>query len=292
MPTGKVDIAIMQSLGKREDLAELLDSYGQVIIDECHHISAYSFEAILKQAKSKYVTGLTATPVRRDGHQPIIFLQCGKIIHKAKVPENAPANLEVVANNLDCPQGLPEDSIQEVFRVLIEDEKRNRLICEQVIEAYEAGKKILLLTERIRHLQIFQELLESKVDNCFVLHGRLSIKQRFSIFKKLEELAPDAPRLLIATGKLVGEGFDHPPLDTLFLAMPISWKGTLQQYAGRLHREHGGKDHVRIYDYIENDHPQLARMWSKRSSGYRAMGYEIVAPSAETKPVRFSLPLI
>ncbi len=274
-PTGKVDIAIMQSLGRREDLATFLDNYGQVIVDECHHISAYSFEAILKQAKAKYVTGLTATPIRRDGHHPIIFLQCGDVVHKAKIPENAPANLEVFAYKLDAPQGLPEDSIQEVFRIIVEDEKRNSIIVQDVLKAYGDGRKILLLTERTRHLQILQESLEPQLENCFVLHGRLSAKQRSSVYSRLDELDEAAPRVLVATGRLVGEGFDHPPLDTLFLAMPISWKGTLQQYAGRLHREHALKQHVCIYDYHEHDHPQLARMWHKRLSGYKSMGYKV-----------------
>lgn len=274
--TGKVDIAIMQSLGKRDDLATFLNSYGQVIVDECHHISAYSFETILKQTKSKYVIGLTATPIRRDGHHPIIFLQCGDIVHKAKISESSPANLEVFAYKLDAPEGLPEDSIQEVFRIIIEDERRNKIITQHIISAYNAGRKILLLTERMRHLQILQESLESQLDNCFILHGRMPAKQRSSVYSKLEQLDDAAPRVLIATGRLVGEGFDHPPLDTMFLTMPISWKGTLQQYAGRLHREHAMKQHVRIYDYIEHDHPQLARMWNKRLSGYRSMGYEVV----------------
>lgn len=291
-PTGNVDIAIMQSLGRREDLATFLDSYGQVIVDECHHISAYSFEAILKQAKAKYVIGLTATPIRRDGHHPIIFLQCGDIVHKTKMSENAPTNLEVLAHKFDAPQGLPEDSIQEVFRIIVEDEKRNSTIVQNVLKAYEDGRKILLLTERTRHLQILQEFLEPQLENCLVLHGRMSAKQRSSVCSRLGELDEAAPRVLIATGRLVGEGFDHPPLDTLFLAMPISWKGTLQQYAGRLHREHSLKQRVRIYDYYEHDHPQLARMWNKRLSGYKSMGYEVLVQSIDSKAGPSPLPFI
>ena len=138
------------------------------------------------------------------------------------------------------------------------------------------GHKVLALTERTDHLELLHEALGNEVENCFVLHGRLSKKQRAAVFAELEGLEDSAPRILLATGRLIGEGFDHPPLDTLVLAMPISWKGTLQQYAGRLHREHVGKGDVRIYDYAETDHPQLARMWDKRQRGYRAMGYEIV----------------
>lgn len=274
-PSGKIDIAVMQSLSRREDLAELLDGYGQIIVDECHHLSAFSFEAILKQAKARYVVGLTATPFRRDGHQPIIFMQCGPIRHSAARSETAPAQLEVWPNYLPSPEIPPDSPIQEVFRILVGDEKRNRRITANVLAAYREGRKVLVLTERTEHLALLRDALGDEVEHCFVLHGRLSRKQRTAIFAELEALDDSAPRVLLATGRLIGEGFDHPPLDTLVLAMPISWKGTLQQYAGRLHREHVDKQDVRIYDYVENDQPQLARMWGKRQRGYRAMGYQI-----------------
>ncbi|WP_298437813.1 DEAD/DEAH box helicase family protein [Geobacter sp.] len=273
--SGKIDIAVMQSLSRREDLGELLDHYGQIIVDECHHLSAFSFEAILKQAKAKYVVGLTATPVRRDGHQPIIFMQCGPIRHSAARPEATPAQLEVWPKVLSAPE-IPLDSpIQDLFRILANDAARNQRIAGDVLAAYGEGRKVLVLTERTDHLPLLQEALVDEVEHCFVLHGRLSKKQRTAVFAELDALEEAAPRVLIATGRLIGEGFDHPPLDTLVLAMPISWKGTLQQYAGRLHREHANKHDVRIYDYAETDQPQLARMWDKRQRGYRAMGYEI-----------------
>ncbi|MGE4344429.1 MAG: DEAD/DEAH box helicase family protein [Geoalkalibacter sp.] len=274
-PSGKIDIAVMQSLSRREDLGELLDQYGQIIIDECHHLSAFSFEAILKQAKAKFVVGLTATPIRRDGHQPIIFMQCGPIRHSAARPETAPAQLEVWPKMIPAPEIPPTSPIQDVFRILANDATRNRRIAGDVLAAYREGRKVLVLTERTEHLPLLQKALGDEVEHCFVLHGRLSKKQRTAVFEELETLDESAPRVLLATGRLIGEGFDHPPLDTLVLAMPISWKGTLQQYAGRLHREHADKQDVRIYDYAETDQPQLNRMWDKRQRGYRAMGYEI-----------------
>lgn len=275
-PTGKIDIAVMQSLSRRENLPELLDEYGQVIVDECHHISAFSFEAILKQATAKYIIGLTATPFRRDGHQPIIFMQCGPIRHTAERPESAPAQLEVWPQSLPTPDILPESGIQDVFRILANDTNRTLRIAQDILTAYQEGRKVLVLTERTEHLDLLREALGDEIEHCFVLHGRLSKKQRTAILTELEELNDSVPRVLLATGRLIGEGFDHPPLDTLVLAMPISWKGTLQQYAGRLHREHADKYDVRIYDYVEFDHPQLARMWDKRQRGYRAMGYQIL----------------
>jgi superfamily II DNA or RNA helicase len=274
-PSGYIDIAVLQSLSRRDDIASLLDGYGQVIVDECHHLSAFSFESILKAAKCRYVLGLTATPIRRDGHHPIIFMQCGPIRHSAVQAETAPARMAVWPQHLPTPAIPPDSAIQEVFRILAHDAVRNRRIAQDVIRAIDEGRKVLLLTERTDHLETLTELLAGQVEHCFVLHGRLSKKQRSAVIDALAELGDTTPHVLLATGRLVGEGFDHPPLDTLILAMPISWKGTLQQYAGRLHREHADKDDVRIYDYVEEDQVQLARMWDKRVRGYRAMGYEI-----------------
>jgi len=160
-----------------------------------------------------------------------------------------------------------------VFRLLANDAPRNRHIADDILAAYGEGRKIIVLTERTEHLELLRERLDGSNAPCFVLHGRLSKKQRIAILTELADLDDSAPRIILATGRLIGEGFDHPPLDTLVLAMPISWKGTLQQYAGRLHREHAAKQDVRIYDYVEHDQPQLARMWEKRQRGYRAMGY-------------------
>jgi superfamily II DNA or RNA helicase len=228
-PTGKIDIAVIQSLSRYEDLASLLDNYGQIIVDECHHISAFSFEAILKQAKAKYVVGLTATPIRRDGHQPIIFMQCGPIRHRATSSESAPKQLEVWPRMLPAPRMASQLPIQEVFRILVSDENRNQRIACDALAAYKDGRKILILTERTEHLTLLQKALSDQIKNCFILHGRLSKKQRSVVLTELEALDKSAPRVLLATGRLIGEGFDHPPLDTLILAMPISWKGTLQR---------------------------------------------------------------
>lgn len=190
---------------------------------------------------------------------------------------SAPAQLEVWPQSLLAPDIPPESGIQDVFRILANDATRIRRIAQDILAAYGEGRKVIVLTERTEQLDLLHEALRGEVEHCFVLHGRLSKKQRAFIFTKLAELDESVPRVLLATGRLIGEGFDHPPLDTLVLAMPISWKGTLQQYAGRLHREHAYKQDVRIYDYVEHNHPQLARMWDKRQRGYQAMGYRIKA---------------
>lgn len=275
-PTGKIDIAVMQSVSRQGDVNPLVENYGHVIIDECHHVGAVSFDAILKRVKAKYVLGLTATPIRRDGQQPIIFMQCGPIRHKAAKPESAPHDLEVIPQMLHKRIDLPQETgIQDVFRQLATDENRTAAISAQIESAFSQGRKVLVLTERTEHLDAIQAALIDKIPSLFVLHGRMAKKLRAALVTELNALPPDKPRVLLATGKLVGEGFDHPPLDTLVLAMPISWTGTLQQYAGRLHREHATKTDVKVIDFVDTGHPTLVRMWDKRQRGYRAMGYKI-----------------
>ena len=280
-PTGLIDIAVMQSLSRKGVINAIVENYGQVIVDECHHLSAISFEAILKRVRAKFVHGLTATPIRRDGQQPIIFMQCGPIRHTAAKPDNAPSNMEVAFHSWPAKIDLPDSSgIQDVFLHLASDSARTADIADQIELAFQEGRKVLALTERFSHLVDIETALKGRVSNVFVLHGRMSKQKRGTLIDELNALPPDASRVLLATGKLVGEGFDHPPLDTLVLAMPISWKGTLQQYAGRLHREHAGKVDVRILDFVDTGHPALLRMWAKRQRGYRSMGYLVKGADA------------
>lgn len=283
-PTGQIDIAVMQSLSRQGEVDPLVESYGQVIVDECHHVGAASFDAILRRAKAKHVVGLTATPIRRDGQQPIIFMQCGPIRHKAAQPLDASHDLAVMPQFIESLIALPaEAGIQDVFRHLAQDAARTAAIASAITNAFRQGRKVLALTERTEHIDAIRAALADQVPEPFVLHGRMSKKQRAALIAALDALSPDVPRVLLATGKLVGEGFDHPPLDTLVLAMPVSWKGTLQQYAGRLHREHASKTDVRIIDFVDTGHPALLRMWDKRQRGYRAMGYRVDsgAPSVD-----------
>jgi superfamily II DNA or RNA helicase len=281
-PTGMIDIAVMQSLSRQGEVNALVENYGQIVVDECHHVGAASFDAILKRTKARFVLGLTATPIRRDGQQPIIFMQCGPIRHTAARPVGAPHNLEVVPRSRFARIDLPTTAgIQNVFRHLANDLARTEAIASEAAAAFEQGRKVLVLTERTEHLDAIRQALIAQAPAPFVLHGRMSKKQRAALITEMETLPPEAPRILLATGKLVGEGFDHPPLDTLVLAMPVSWKGTLQQYAGRLHREHASKADVRIIDFVDTGHPALLRMWEKRQRGYRAMGYRIGAHASD-----------
>ncbi|EIM6760623.1 DEAD/DEAH box helicase family protein [Escherichia coli] len=277
-PCGNIDIAVVQSISRHGEVEPLVRNYGQIIVDECHHIGAVSFSAILKETNARYLLGLTATPIRRDGLHPIIFMYCGAIRHTAARPKESLHNLEVLTRSRFTSGHLPSDArIQDIFREIALDHDRTVAIAEEAMKAFGQGRKVLVLTERTDHLDDIASVMNTLKLSPFVLHSRLSKKKRTMLISGLNALPPDSPRILLSTGRLIGEGFDHPPLDTLILAMPVSLKGTLQQYAGRLHREHTGKSDVRIIDFVDTAYPVLLRMWDKRQRGYKAMGYRIVA---------------
>lgn len=279
--TGKVDIAVMQSLNRRGEVKEFVADYGHVIIDECHHLSAFSFEQILKKVKAKYVLGLTATPIRKDGHHPIITMQCGPIRYRVDAKKQAieqPFEYVVVPRFTGFRLEKEVDqkvSIQGIYESLIKNEQRNDLIFHDVMFALKQGRTPLLLTERTAHVDYFANRLAPFVKNLIVLHGGMGKKQRNHVMNQLKEIPEQEERLIIATGRYIGEGFDDPRLDTMFLALPISWKGTLQQYAGRLHRFHYNKKLVKIFDYVDQQVPMLHRMYEKRKKGYENMGYQL-----------------
>ncbi|MES9879184.1 MAG: DEAD/DEAH box helicase family protein [Candidatus Sedimenticola sp. PURPLELP] len=277
-PTGQIDIATYQSLIDKKDntVSELVQQYGQVIIDECHHISAPRYEMLLNEVRAKYVLGLTATPDRQDGHQKIMFMVAGPVRHKVKAKHGDRFNQKVVvAERYDPPptelvNGDRRPHIASVYRWLVDSDVRNNQIVADVANSVLQGRHPLLLTERREHAKLLAEKLTARGIQIVVLRGAMRAKER----QLAGEQLPDA-QVVVATGKYVGEGFDLPRLDTLFLALPISWKGSLAQYAGRLHREAVGKDRVTVYDYVDCTLPMLQRMFQKREKGYKAMGYEI-----------------
>jgi superfamily II DNA or RNA helicase len=278
--TGCVDVAVIQSLHRKEIVKDYVAEYGQVIVDECHHISAFTFEQVMRQVKARYVVGLTATPTRKDGHHPIIYMQCGPIrfnLSARKMTETNPFEHRVIPRVTEF-QMPPENSdvtIQDIYAALVDDRSRNELITADLLRSLEAGRSPLLLTARTEHLKYFSEKLASVVKNLFVLKGGMSKKQRQSTADALAAVPLGDQRVILATGSYIGEGFDDARLDTLFLAMPISWKGTLQQYVGRLHRLHDNKHVVQVYDYVDSYVPMLARMYERRLKGYAAIGYTV-----------------
>jgi len=259
---------------------DLVAEYGQVIVDECHHVSAFTFERVLRKAKAKYVVGLTATPVRKDGHHPVILMQCGPIrfnVSSKKQAANSGVQHQVIPKftEFTVPPEWTDIGIQDIYAALVNDDQRTDLIVADVVKAIEDGRVPLLLTERTDHLLLFVERLSRRVPNVFVMKGGMGKKQRDALASEISAVPEDQQRVIIATGRYIGEGFDDARLDTLFLAMPISWGGTLQQYVGRLHRLHESKRVVRVYDYVDATVPVLNRMYEKRLKAYKAVGYTI-----------------
>ncbi len=279
-PGGIVDVAIMQSLGS-EAVRDCIRNYGMVIVDECHHVPAISFEQILKGVHAKYVYGLTATPMRQDGRHPIIFMHCGPIRYRVdarKQAEKRPFEHYVIPRltNFRAPlaEAGKEPSIQRFYAAIAVNEPRNQRIIEDVIRSFQSGANTLALTERTAHAALLAEKLREHIPDLIILTGGKGAKETREALAKVSAAPADRPLTLIATGRYIGEGFDEPRLDTLFLAMPISWKGTLQQYAGRLHRLCENKRDVRIYDYIDIHVPMLEKMYHRRLAGYAAIGYK------------------
>jgi superfamily II DNA or RNA helicase len=278
--TGIIDVGIFQSLNRKGKVKDLVAEYGQIIVDECHHIPAVTFEQVLKKAKAKYVLGLTATPIRKDGHHPIVMMQCGPIRVKENPKKAAIAQpFEHVVlsreTSFRIPMNFNQMTIQEIYQVMIQDQDRNDLIFDDLLSVLENGRSPLLLTERTEHLDHFATRLERFARNVIVLKGGLGKKQRQHIDKQMKSIPDGEERVILATGRYIGEGFDDSRLDTLFLVMPISWRGTLQQYVGRLHRLHDNKRVVQVYDYVDTKVPRLMRMYQKRIKGYKAIGYRI-----------------
>ncbi len=277
-PTGIVDIATIQSLYNKEDLPALVERYGHVIVDECHHLPAFSFEQVMKHMKARYILGLTATPIRRDGHHPIIVMQCGPICFRVAAKEQAASDslTRIVIprhTQFVVPAEVTEDVIQDVYTALTRDNERNNLILQDICAAIAAGATPLVLTDRTEHVDCLAQLLQDKLANVITLQGRMSKAKRRAATTRLEVIPPDEKRVVVATGKFVGEGFDDPRLDTLFLVSPLAFHGTLEQYTGRLHRDYEEKRLVMVYDYVDVNVPVLQRMYRKRQKSYRALGY-------------------
>ena len=284
-PTGIVDVAVIQSLVQGDEVDDIVAGYGHLIVDECHHLSAPSFERVARRTKVKYVLGLSATVTRKDGHHPIVFMQCGPTRFRASAKTQARqhpfahrALLRPTAFRLPDGMATERPPIQQVYTALATDEARNGMIFDDVLNALEAGRSPLVLTARKDHAEHLSERFSRFARNVLFLRGGMGAKQRRSLMQRLEEIPDGEERVLVATGRYIGEGFDDARLDTLFLAMPISWRGTLAQYVGRLHRLHPAKREVLVYDYVDELVPVLQRMMQKRVHAYRNLGYSVEPP--------------
>ena len=277
---GVIDIALMQSCFEDGEVKSFVQDYGMVIVDECHHVSSITFEKVLKSVKAQYVHGLTATPIRKDGQQPIIFMQCGPIRFSAdsKSQIQKQSFRRYLIPRFTSYRSITDDkqSFPALQKSLAADEVRNSLIVDDVRKTLESGRTPIVLTGIKQHVHLLAERLKSYANNVIQLTGTCTAKEKREALQRLQEIPADEPLVIVATGQYVGEGFDYPRLDTLFLALPISWKGRLEQYAGRLHRENDGKKDVRIYDYIDIHEPVCDNMYHNRLRAYAAIGYQTI----------------
>jgi superfamily II DNA or RNA helicase len=254
---GRLDVAKFQSLRRRP---ELLEKYSQVIVDEVHHIPAVTFESPLKRFRGRYILGLSATPKRKDGLHPIMTMQCGPILFEAERNKERKHRLEVVESDFET---MTED-FAEILNELAVCERRNRLIVDTVVK--HRSRHILLLSDRIEHLHILYHLFEAEGMHPVLLHGGLGRK----MLKEMKGRIPES-RLILATASYVGEGMDLGGLDTLVLTMPVSYRGRMVQYLGRVGRE--GQSCLGI-DIVDPKVPMLKAIFRKRLPAYKAMGYE------------------
>ncbi|MFZ1935858.1 MAG: DEAD/DEAH box helicase family protein [Thermoguttaceae bacterium] len=285
---GSLDVAVIQSLVRNGVVKDCVGQYGHLIVDECHYLSAQSFEQAVRRAKARFVMGLSATVTRKDGHHPIIFMQCGPVRHRVDARAQAatrPFAHTVLVRPTSFRPVKPADEdariqFQDLYKELIADDERNRLICDEVVAAAREGRSPLVLTERNEHIECLAARLSPRIRHLVVLRGGATPKEARTIIARLAAIPENEDRVVLATGRYIGEGFDDARLDTLFLTLPVSWRGTIAQYAGRLHRLYHSKREVRIYDYADLNVPMLARMFDRRCRGYEAVGYTILLPAS------------
>jgi superfamily II DNA or RNA helicase len=276
--TGIIDIAVMQSIVKKDEVEDWVAEYGQIIVDECHHISAASFERIIRKCPAYYRLGLSATVIRKDGQHPIVLMNLGEVRYSNTRNSASLFSQKVFPRltgfNMPTESNMPP-AIQDIFHDLYMNEDRNKLIIQDILDAHREGRECLVLSERLEHLDVLRDALKEHVLSLFVLKGGLGKKQIKAIMEAIQNTPSNEHKVILATGKYLGEGFDLPSLDTLFLVFPFSWKGMLVQYTGRLNRVSYGKKEIQVYDYVDEKVPVLARMYGRRLKGYKALGFTV-----------------
>ncbi len=294
---GRIDIATIQSLIRHEEVDDRIADYGHVMMDECHHVPAPGFAHVADRAKARYVTGLSATVTRKDGQHPALFMQCGSIRHRVDAKRQAarrPFSHQVLVRPTGFrmpgePDRDPRIEYRRICEHLTKDDARNAAICADVSRSVRTGRAPLVLTERVDHLEVLAGGLRATGAGVVVLRGGMGTKPLKAALARAAQHVPG--QVLLATGRFIGEGFDNARLDTLFLTMPVSWRGTIAQYVGRLHRLHEHKREVRVYDYADLDIPMLARMFDKRCRGYEAAGYSVTVPASAAPGWPAGIPL-
>ncbi|MCK9409854.1 MAG: DEAD/DEAH box helicase [Bacteroidetes bacterium] len=284
---GIVDIGMIQTVSKVKDRDFILSDYGLIIIDECHHVPAVSFESVINKISARYFLGLTATPYRKDGLEKIIHMQCGPI--RYTMSEDVGQSLierSVVVRETNftvSDDDSQQPALHHIWEQLVHDTTRLSLVAHDVTDALKEGRFPLILSDRRDHLELLlaeiNKFVRADGETGFLLTSDMGKKKRLHTLSTVIEMRRLGQQpFLLSTGSLIGEGFDLPGLCTLFLAMPLSFKGRLIQYAGRLHRESKGKTDVRIYDYVDTSLGLGVTMFRKRVTTYRKMGYRLDIP--------------
>lgn len=280
--TGIIDIAMAGSLCKKGEYHKLLNQYGLLLIDECHHSASETIANVLKEAKAKYVYGVTATPKRGDGLEKINYMLIGPIRYsytaKEKAKEQGMQHLVYPRFTRTVPpRGVITGKMHpnEAYEIIHNNDVRDEQIIEDVKNCVSEGRTPVVLSRYKDHSEKLYECLKSCADYVFIMTGNNSKKEHRKILEQMQQVNNDESMILVATGSLVGEGFDYPRLDTLFMATPVSFRGVVEQYAGRLNRDYVGKENVIIYDYVDNHIPMFDNMYMKRLKAYKQIGYEL-----------------
>ena len=287
--TGIIDIAMAGSVCRKGEFHKRLKAYGMVIVDECHHAASDTFVEILQEVRAKYVYGVTATPLRSDGLEKINYMLLGPVRYqftaKDRAKEQGITHLVYPRFTRTVAPRFHQDNMHpnEAYEILRENEDRDALIISDVIKCIAEGRTPVLLSRYVDHSRTLYEKLKGSADEVFLLSGENSRKEHNAVLQKMKQVKADKSMILVATGKLIGEGFDFPRLDTLIMAMPVSWKSVVEQYAGRLNRDYEGKESVIIYDYVDSHISMFEKMYHKRLKAYKQIGYDICAGNTVEK---------
>ena len=292
--TGIIDIAMITSLGRNDDINPMVRNYGMVIMDECHHSAAFTHENVLRAVTAKYVYGMTATAKRMDGQVKKVFMQFGPVRHRYTAKDRAqkqgighfvyPRFTRLV--DLD---GNGDRHISDCFNMVCRSEVRNMQIIADTVDCVKKGRTPLVMTKYREHAKFLYERLRGMADHVFLLQGGDSLKVRVALREKMLDVGREESMIVVAIGQYIGEGFNYPRLDTLLLAMPISFEGNVEQYAGRLNRDYEGKKDVIIFDYIDQHIPKLERMYHKRLRAYKKIGFEVCTEVADKQVISDSI---
>ena len=292
--TGIIDIAMIGSLGKEDDINSMVRDYGMIIVDECHHAAATTFENVLRASAAKYVYGMSATVKRGDKQERKLLMQLGPIRHRYTAKERA---MKQGIGHYIYPRftrmvdlSPSEDKhISELYRLIVDSELRNMQIVADAVDCVKKGRTPVVMTKYREHAENLYGLLQGAADHVFLLQGGKSLKARAELREKMAAVSRDESMIMVAIGQYIGEGFNYPRLDTMLLAMPISFEGNIEQYAGRLNRDYEGKKDVIIFDYIDQHIPVLERMYHRRLRTYKKIGFEVCAEVMDKQEVSNSI---